>query len=295
MAELAVAEILRKVRRIQIVATRAVDDLFAGAYHSAFRGRGMEFDEVREYLPGDEVRTIDWNVTARTGTPHVKRHKEERELTVLFLVDLSASGAFGTALRSKFELLTEVTALLMFSALKNNDKVGLLLFADEPLRYLPPRKGKANVLRFLRELVAARPVPRGTRIDAALAYLSRVQKRRAVVFLLSDFLAPSCRKELAIARRRHDLVAITASDPREHALVDAGLLTLRDAETGELVEVDTGSRRVRAAFAAEAARREEALANDLRRANVDRLAIRTDEPYSIAMHRFFRMRERRMR
>jgi uncharacterized protein (DUF58 family) len=295
MAELAVSEILRRVRRIQIVATRAVDDLFAGAYHSAFRGRGMEFDEVREYLPGDEVRTIDWNVTARTGAPHVKRHREERELTVLFLVDLSASGAFGTVRESKLELLTEVTALLMFSALKNNDKVGLLLFADEPLRYLPPRKGKANVLRFLRELVAARPVPGGTRIDEALAYLSRVQKRRAVVFLLSDFLGPSCRKELAIARRRHDLVAITVSDPREHALPDAGLLLLRDAETGELAEVDTGSRRVRAAFAAEALRREEALASDLRRANVDRLPIRTDEPYAVAMHRFFRMRERRMR
>lgn len=288
-----VAEIVKKVRRIQIVANRMVDDLFAGAYHSAFRGRGMEFDEVREYQPGDEVRTIDWNVTARAGTPFVKRHKEERELTVLFLVDISASGAFGTHERSKLELMVEVAALLMFSALKNNDKVGLALFADEIVRYFPPRKGKANVLRLIRELVAAQPVARETRLDGALAFLNRVQKRRAVVFLVSDFLGEGWRKPLTVANRRHDVVAIPVSDAREHALPDVGFLRLRDAETGELVEVDTRHRAVRRLFQEQAARRGDVLTDQLNRAGVDRLPIRTDEPYTVAMHRFFRMRERR--
>ena len=289
-----VADIIKKVRRIQIVANRMVDDLFAGEYHSAFRGRGMEFDEVREYQPGDEVRTIDWNVTARAGHPFVKRHKEERELTVIFLVDVSASGAFGSIERSKLELILEVAALLMFSALKNNDKVGLGLFCDEVLRYLPPRKGKSNVLRFIRELVAARPVARETRIGEALAYLNRVQKRRAVVFLLSDFLGSDWSRELAVASRRHDVTAITVADPRECELDPAGFVVLRDAETGELVELDTGSRKVREHFAELARTRAAAVTRELRRARVDELAIRNGKDYTAEMHRFFRMRERRL-
>jgi len=289
-----VAEIVRQVRRIQIVANRLVDDLFAGAYHSAFRGRGMEFDEVREYLPGDEVRTIDWNVTARQGSPFVKRHKEERELTVVFLVDTSASGAFGSASQSKLERIVEVTALLMFAAMRNNDKVGLALFADGVTRYLAPRKGKGSVLRLLRELVAVEPVARTTRVDEALAFLMRVQKRRAVVFLVSDLLGEKWSRELAIANRRHDVVAITVSDPREHELPDAGLLTLRDAETGALRLVDTGSRRVRDAFRLAAVAREAAIGERLRRAGVDRLALSTAEDYTRTLQRFFRMRERRL-
>ena len=293
-SEPSVAEIVKKVRRIQIVANRMVDDLFAGEYHSAFRGRGMEFDEVREYQPGDEVRTIDWNVTARAGHPFVKRHKEERELTVIFLVDVSASGAFGSIERSKLELILEVAALLMFSALKNNDKVGLGLFCDEVLRYLPPRKGKSNVLRFIRELVAARPVARETRIGEALAYLNRVQKRRAVVFLLSDFLGSDWSRELAVASRRHDVTAITVADPRECELDPAGFVVLRDAETGELVELDTGSRKLRERFADLARERAAAVTRELRRARVDELAIRNGKDYTAEMHRFFRMRERRL-
>jgi len=259
-----VAEIVKRVRRIQIVANRMVDDLFAGEYHSAFRGRGMEFDEVREYQPGDDVRTIDWNVTARQGAPFVKRFREERELTVLFLVDVSASGAFGTASRSKLDVTIEIAALLMFSALKNNDKVGLALFCDDILRYLPPRKGKANVLRFLRELVAAEPVARETCIDRALD-----------------------------SNRRHDVVAITISDPREHDLPDVGFVTLRDAESGEVIELDTRHKAVRALFGRSARAREEALNENLRRCGVDRLAIRTDVPYTTSLHRFFRGREKR--
>ncbi len=293
--EPSVAEIVQKVRRIQIVASRAVDDLFAGEYHSVFRGRGMEFDEVREYQPGDEVRTIDWNVTARNGAPFVKRYREERELTVLFVVDVSASGVFGSKDRSKLELAVEVAALLMFSALKNNDKVGLILFAGDVLRYLPPRKGKASVLRLLRELVAARPVAGETRVDAALEFLTRVQRRKAVVFLVSDFLGDGWERPLRIARARHDVVAITVDDPRERALPDVGFVTLEDAETGERVEVDLSHRGLRTAFERRARERERRLEEALRRTGVDRLPVRTDEPYLKSLHRFFRMRERRMR
>jgi len=198
MAKQDVASILKRVRQIQIVANRRVDDLLAGQYKSVFRGRGMEFDEVREYQPGDDVRSIDWNVTARAGAPFVKRFVEERELTVMFLVDVSASGAFGSTWRSKLETLVELAAMLMFSALKNNDKVGLVTFCDEVIDYFPPRKGKSNVLHLIRELVAVEPVARPTNIAAAVDYLNRVQRRRAVVFLLSDFLAGDASKALGV-------------------------------------------------------------------------------------------------
>ncbi len=290
-----VLDILKKVQRIQIVANRSVNDLLAGQYKSVFRGRGMEFDEVREYQPGDDVRSIDWNVTARAGAPFIKRFCEERELTVLLLVDVSASGAFGSTDRSKLDLVVEMSAMLMFSALKNNDKVGLLTFCDDVLDYFPPRKGKANVLRLIRQLVAAEPVARPTDLAAALDYLNRVQKRRAVVFLISDFQAPDARDALAAANRRHDLVAVTVGDPRERSLPDVGFISLRDAETGELVEVDTRHPRVRELFRAEAAEREAKLADRLKKAGVDRLPIGTGEDYQKALRRFFRMRERRFR
>ena len=290
-----VASILKKVRRIEIVANRTVDDLFAGQYKSVFRGRGMEFDEVREYQPGDDIRTIDWNVTARTGTPFIKRFVEERELTVMFLVDVSASGAFGSSERSKLDLVIEVAAMLMFSALKNNDKVGLLTFCDDVVDYFPPRKGKSHVLHLIRELVAAEPIARETNLEAALEYLGRVQRRRAVTFMISDFLAPNAKKALAVCNRRHDLVGLTVSDPREHALPDVGFISLIDAETGEIVEVDTRSPEVRAMFATQAVARSEATSRELKRCGVDELGLHTDEDYLAGLRRFFRMREKRFR
>jgi uncharacterized protein (DUF58 family) len=290
-----IADILRKVQRIQIVANRTVNDLLAGQYKSVFRGRGMEFDRVRQYEPGDDIRTIDWNVTARTGDCFVKLFSEERELTVLFLVDVSASGMFGSTRQSKLDLVVELAALLMFSALKNNDKVGLIKFCDDVLEYLPPRKGKAHVLHIIRQLVAVQPVPRETNLTAALDFLNRVQKRRAVVFLISDFLGASARRALAVTRQRHDLTAITVSDPREHDLPDVGFLTLQDAETGEIVEVDTRHRAVRSLFAARAATRTRGLAEELRKVGVDQLAIDTRGDYQASLRKFFDMRERRFR
>lgn len=295
MPELSVADILKRVRRIQIVANRAVNDLFAGQYKSVFRGRGMVFDEVREYQPGDDIRTIDWNVTARTGSCFIKRFCEERELTVLFLVDVSASGVFGSTQRSKLDLVVEIAALLMFSALKNNDKVGLLTFCDEVLDFYPPRKGKSHVLHLIRELVGQRPVARETRLQAALDFLNHVQKRRAVVFLISDFISPSARRALAVTKGRHDVTAISVADPRETALPDVGFIALRDAETGEVVEVDTRHPAVRALFQSRAAERRETFQSELKRVGVGELAIDTQGDYVADLRRFFRMREKRFR
>ena len=288
-----VADIIRKVQRIQIVANRSVNDLLAGQYRSVFRGRGI--DEVREYQPGDEIRTIDWNVTARAGTPFIKRYSEERELTVLFIVDISASGAFGSGQQSKLDLMVEMSSLLMFSALKNNDKVGLMLFADDVKNFFPPRKGKSNVLRLIREMIAAEPVAAETNLDAALQFLNRVQKRRSVAFLLSDFQTEASRQALAVSNGRHDLVAITVSDPRERELPDVGFISFRDAETGEVVEVDTSHPRVRQMFKMQADQRAERITTGLRRAGVDQLPISTTEPYTTSLRRFFESREKRFR
>jgi uncharacterized protein (DUF58 family) len=297
MATQDVAEILKKVQRIQIVANRSVNDLLAGQYKSVFRGRGMEFDEVREYQPGDDVRTIDWNVTARTGTGNafIKRFVEERELTVLFVVDVSASGMFGSGDRSKLDLVIEVAALLMFSALKNNDKVGLVTFCDEALDFFPPRKGKSNVLHLIRQLVGAEPVPRPTDLSAVLEFVSRVQRRQAVVFLISDFLTSLNSRSIAACGRRHDLIAITVADPRETDLPNVGLITLADPETGHMVELDTRSARVRDLFQTHARRRCEAVSEQLKRLGIDELDIHTNEDYLIGLKRFFRMREKRFR
>jgi uncharacterized protein (DUF58 family) len=295
MATTNVAEILKKVQRIQIVANRTVNDLFAGHYKSVFRGRGMEFDEVRQYQPGDDIRTIDWNVTARTGDCFIKRFCEERELTVLFLIDISASGAFGSTEQSKMELMIEISAMLMFSALKNNDKVGLITFCDDVVDFIPPRKGKAHVLRMIRELVDVHPVAQETKLEAALEFLNRIQKRRAVVFLVSDFLGQIPRKTLSISNRRHDLTAITVSDPREAAFPDVGFIALRDAETGQLVEVDTRHPKVRELFVRQNSQRNDTLSSDLTKIGVDQLAIDTDGDYLVNLRKFFRMRERRFR
>lgn len=295
MAQMSVAEILRKVQRIQIVANRSVNDLLAGQYRSVFRGRGMEFDEVREYQPGDDIRTIDWNVTARAGLPFIKRFSEERELTVMFVLDVSASGAFGSGDHSKLDLMVEMAALLMFSALRNNDKVGLLMFAGDFQQYFPPRKGQGNVLRLIREMIAAEPVAEETQIDAALQFLNQVQKRRCVTFLMSDFQSPASRHALTVSNGRHDLVAITVADRRERELPAVGFLTIRDAETGEVVEVDTSHPEVRKLFAAHAAERAEMLETTLRRAGVDQLQVSSTEPYTTSLRRFFQTRERRLR
>lgn len=295
MAQSDIAEILKEVRRIQIVANRQVNDLLAGEYQSAFKGRGMVFDEVREYVPGDEIRAIDWNVTARMGHPYIKRYCEERELTVLMAVDISASGMFGSRRLSKIETAAQVAAVLMFSALRNNDKVGLVLFAKGVRRFVPPRKGRSHVLRLIREMLASEPVREPTDMAAALEYIGRVQRRRAVVFVLSDFLGEDCSHALAVANQRHDVVAVNIADPREYEMPDVGFVTLEDAESGEVLELDTRHPQVRSLFAKQAAKRQESLTSLLRRSGIDRLDIRTDKPYGQSLLAFFKMRERRFR
>jgi uncharacterized protein (DUF58 family) len=286
-------EILRKVRRIEISTRGLVNEVFSGEYHSVFKGRGMNFAEVREYQYGDDIRSIDWNVTARTGAPFVKVFEEERELTVMLLVDVSASGDFGTRERLKGEIAVEICALLAFSAIKNNDKVGLVVFSDHVEKFVPPRKGRRHVLRVLRELLYHRPQGRGTDIAAALDYLNRVQRKRAVTFLVSDFRDEGFEKALAVAGRRHDLVAIRMSDARERQLPALGLLDLEDPETGERIVVNTSAPGFQAAFTDEADGARKRLDRTLRRSMVDVVDIETGEPYEKPLMRFFRERARR--
>ena len=287
------SEQLKTVRNIHIRTSHLVSDLFAGQYQSAFRGQGMEFAEVRQYFPGDDVRTIDWNVTARTGVPHVKRFIEERELTVMLLVDASASTQFGTVSQLKSTMAAEMAAVFAFSAIANNDKVGLVMFSDEVELALPPKKGTRHVLRVIREVLSFQSQQRGTHIAAALEHLNHVSKRRAVVFLISDLFDPSAALALKIASRRHDVIAIVLDDPRELTLPNVGLIALQDAETAERVLIDTGDRQVRHEFAqrAQTARRERE--RMLHRATVDAIVVRTDQPYVEALLRFFRKREHR--
>ena len=287
-------ELAKKIRLIQIHTSKAVNDVLAGEYHSVFKGRGMEFDEVREYAPGDDIRTIDWNVTARTGHPYVKRFVEERELTVLFVVDLSASGSFGTGEKLKNEVAAELCALLAFSAIKNNDKVGLLVFTDQVELYIPPKKGVSHVLRVIRDLLNAQPRRSRTDITQALDCLGRVTHRRAVVFLVSDFQAAGYEKRLRIAARRHDLIAVSLSDPREAALPAAGLIELEDAETGESVVVDSSNAAVRRSYEALTRARCDTLAASLRSMGVDQIPVVTGEDYVLDLLKFFRVRERRI-
>jgi len=286
-------EQLRTVRKIQIRTSHLVSDLFAGQYQSVFKGRGMEFAEVRLYQPGDDVRTLDWNVTARTGVPHVKRFAEERELTVMLLVDASASTLFGSVRQTKQALAAELGALLAFSAITNNDKVGLVIFSDRIELALPPRKGTRHVLRVIRDILSLAPAGRGTDIAGALEHLRHVTKRRCVVFVLSDFLAPGWKRALRIASRRHDVVAVVLEDPREAEMPDVGLVELEEAETGERYTVDTSDARVRAELVREATRAREERDRTLRWADVDAITVSTDRPYTQALLRFFRMRERR--
>ena len=290
-------EVLKKVRQIEIRTNREVTDVLGGQYHSVFKGHGMEFEEVREYLPGDEVRSIDWNVTARFGHPYIKKFKEERELTVMLIVDVSASGQFGSVRQTKNELAAELAAVLAFSAIRNNDKVGLIMFTDQIEKYLSPKKGRGHVLRVIREILAFQPKGRGTNLKAALDYLNHVQSRRAVTFVLSDFQVQdeeTVRKKLRVASKRHDVIALSLRDPREEELPAVGLVELRDAETDERALVDTFDRNVREQFAAKSRLRLEALRHMLRSASVDHVEIRCETDYMLPLIKFFKMRGRRI-
>jgi len=291
-------EILKKVRQIELRTRRLVTDALAGEYHSVFKGRGMEFDEVREYSPGDEVRLIDWNVTARTGIPFIKKLREERELTLLLAVDVSASGKFGSNAQSKRELAAEVASVLAFSAIRNRDKVGLLLFTDEVEHYVPPKKGRTHVLRVIRDILFTPPRRRGTDVAAALDFCNDVLRRRAVVFVISDFIEPPdafdrMKRLLRTTNKRHDLVLLHLRDRHEEELPALGLLTLEDPETGEVAEIDTGSRHVRETFAQLSRERMNQFRRAARQANVDTLELRTGEPYSHALYTFFQNRASR--
>ncbi len=287
-------EILKKIRALELKTKGLVQTAFAGEYHSVFRGRGMNFEEVREYQPGDEIRAIDWNVTARLGTAYVKKFTEERELTVLLVVDVSASGDFGSRSQSKRELAAEVACLLGFSAIRNNDKVGLLLFTDVVELFIPPKKGRSHTLRIIREILFHQPQRRGTAPAEALDYLNKVITRRAVVFFISDFQAPDFSQALAISGRRHDFIAVHVEDEREVDLPDVGIIMLQDAETGEQIELNTADKSVRARVRAQAEAEREDLFRLLRRNNIDAISLRTGQDYLPALRAFFKQRERRL-
>lgn len=287
-------DIIRKVRRIQITTSRKVTDVFAGQYKSVFKGVGMEFDEVREYNPGDEIRSIDWNVTARMGHPYIKKFIEERELTIMILLDVSMSCRFGTASRIKSELAAELCSVIAFSAIKNNDKVGMITFTDRIERFIPPRKGVRHVLRVVREAIYNEPEGKGTDINNALEHLDRVMSRRAITFIVSDFFSPDYRKNLAITNKWHDVIAVNVSDPAELSLPDAGIIKLHDAETGEPYVLDTSDARSREAYRKRAAEMVEKRKETFRAAKVDSIEITTDKSYVDPLVRFFKMRERRI-
>lgn len=287
-------EVVRKIRRIQITTSRLVNESLAGEYHSVFKGRGMEFDEVREYQHGDDVRTIDWNVTSRAGHPFVKRYVEERELTVMLLIDASASSAFGSIDKMKSEIAAEISALLAFSAIKNNDRVGAILFTDFVEKFIPPRRGSKHVLRVIREVLFHKPEHRGTCIQKAVEHLNLTAHKRSVVFLISDLLDQGFEQSLKVANRRHDVIIIQISDPRERELPKAGILEMRDAETGEIVYVDTSLPSVRAAFRENWSRNQARLTKLFESHRMDHVIIETGKPYDVPLVRFFEERARRI-
>jgi uncharacterized protein (DUF58 family) len=286
-------EILKKIRRIELRTRRLVNSMFAGQYHSVFKGRGMNFEEVREYAPGDEIRSIDWNVTARMNAPYIKKYTEERELTVMLLVDVSASGIFGSVQLSKRELAAEVASILAFSAINNNDKVGLILFTDRIELFIPPKKGRLHTLRLIREMLYFEPEGCGTDLAGALDYLNLVVSRRSVVFMISDFLAPDFTKSLTVSSKRHDLVAMPVIDKGESELPNVGIITLEDAETGAQIDVNTSSKAVRRALREINEDRLADLEYLLRSRRVDIVRLTTTEDYLIPLRNFFELRERR--
>lgn len=287
-------ELAKKIRYLQIYTSKAVNDSLAGEYESVFKGRGMEFEEVREYQIGDEIRSIDWNVTARTGEPYVKLFKEERELTVMFLVDLSASGAFGSTRQIKNEVAAELCALLAFSAIKNNDKVGLIVFTDQVEMFIPPAKGTTHVLRLIRELLNFTPRQGQTDISTGIEYLGRVTNKKSVVFLISDFLGEGFERQMRVLAKRHDLIAVSVTDPREVMMPNVGLIQLEDAETGELVLIDTGSAAFRKQYEGLGSERQDRMRKSFRSMDVDHIEIYTGKDYVVDLVRFFRSRERRL-
>ncbi len=287
------AELISKIRQIQIYTSRMVDASFAGQYESVFKGRGMQFDEVREYTPGDDIRTIDWNVTARTGKPYIKRYVEEREMTVIFAVDLSASGDFGTVNKAKNELAAEFCAVMAFAAAKNNDKVGLLIFSDRIELYIPPKKGMSHMLRLIRELLYFKMPKRKTNINEAMDYLARVIRKKATVFLVSDFIETNFKKSLSLLNKRHDVIAVSVRDPAEIALPNIGLIEFTDAETGELILVDTRNKKFRKQYNDSTTKQTNELRNLLNSINIDSINISTDKPYIQDLVRFFHMRHNR--
>ena len=287
-------ELAKKIRYIQLYTSKAVNDSLAGEYQSVFKGRGMEFDEVREYQIGDEVRSIDWNVTARMGEPYIKRFVEERELTVIFLVDLSASGSFGSTRQLKNEVAAELCALLAFSAIKNNDKVGLIVFTDQVEMFIPPAKGTTHVLRLIRELLNFTPRLAQTNITAGIDYLGRVFNKRGVVFLISDFIGEGFERNMRVMSKRHDLIAVSIADPKEIRLPNIGLVELEDAETGEQILIDTGSEVIRKTYKKLGVSRQIYLRDLFRSMDVDQIEIFTDRDYLLDLVRFFRTRERRL-
>jgi len=288
-------EILKKIRRIQITTSRIVTDVFAGQYQSVFKGRGMEFDEVRQYQPGDEIRSIDWNVTARMGHPYVKKFTEERELTVMILLDMSGSSYFGTVNNLKAQLAAEISSVLAFSAIKNNDKVGLIAFTDRIEKFIPPRKGVQHVLRVVREALYFKPKGKGTDIPQAIEYLNRVTKRKAVVFIISDFYASNYKKSLSISNKRHDIVAVTITDPKEINLPNIGIVKFDDPEGGKSYFVDTSSKNIRKKFDESALLKFSQRKKIFSSVSIDSIDVRTDSPYTKELAMFFKMRERRRR
>ncbi len=289
-------ELMKKIRRIEIRTRHLVEDLFAGSYLSVFKGRGIEFDQVRKYEPGDDVRSVDWNVTARMGELYVKRFVEERELTMMLVVDASASNDFGTQGQFKRDAALEMTAMLAFAAVRNNDKVGLLLFTDRVEKFIPPRKGRKHILRILRELLTFEPQGKGTDLRVALEYMNRTLKRRGIAVLVSDFQADpeSYRKALVIAGKKHDVIAIDLRDPMESEIPEVGLLALQDAETGQIVEVDTSDKAWREAFAKRVQEYQTAKKRVWNGAHVERIVLETPDDHIGALTRFFRGRMKRM-
>ena len=294
----AARDILKKIQRLELKTRGLVAATFSGQYRSVFKGRGMNFEEVREYQPGDEVRSIDWNVTAKYsevhGAAYVKKFTEERELTVMLVVDVSASGEFGSVHLSKRELAAEVACLFAFSAIRNNDKVGLILFSDHVELFIPPKKGRIHTLRLIREILYFEPKGRGTQPAEALDYLNQVLHRRSVVFLISDFQTPDFSRQLGVTSRRHDLIAIPIVDPREEELPDVGRLTLEDAETGEQIEINTSAPATRLGYLKAVDRQTAARLRDFRRKRIDAISLKTDQDYIPALRTFFRTRERRL-
>jgi uncharacterized protein (DUF58 family) len=295
-------EILKKVRQVEVRTNRLVNDSLAGDYHSVFKGSGMNFDEVREYVPGDEIRTIDWNVTARTGIPHIKKFTEERELTIILMIDISSSGEFGSTTVSKREMMAELGSVLAFSAVRNNDKVGLILFTDFIELYIPPKKGRSHILRVIREILFFKPQREKTNLTIPLDFVGRVCKRKCVAFLISDFCLPgdfdraleALQPKLRLTNKHHDLIGMLISDPREHDLPDIGWLTIEDAENGQQVELNTSDPAIRRGYKEIAAHRHTSILKTIRSTGVDLLDLSTDQSYIPPLLGFFKARKRRL-